>query len=172
MGLGCSTEDVVRITIKKYTINKGGNAITKNCLLPSRNKLTESERVKHWRAQHPNANKKQYSHKRGLGHTPLNLYFNGAHVHHLHLENNDSFCIFIPDWLHYLYPHNVKSGKGMQTINAVSLDFWISDYDFFEGLQVVNDIPPKRYNPILDYDPQEVRGLPWGQFFNSLEQTT
>jgi len=134
-----------------------------------KNKQSEALRLRKWRVDHPNASKRTISHSRGLGFIPLNSCFYGAHTHHLHIENNASFCVYIPDWLHKFYRHNAKNGRGMDTINAVALDFWLSEYDFFEGLQVVRDLPPAKYNLLVDLNPPVVNGLPWGVYFEGLK---
>ncbi len=55
-----------------------------------------------------------------------------SHKHHLHIENNHNFVIYIPDWLHMLYKHDPNSWKNMDTINAIALDYWINEntYEF------------------------------------------
>lgn len=68
--------------------------------------------------------------KRGLGFNPLNDYFMGSHAHHLHLENNKDFVIYLPSWLHSLNRHSSKTGKNMFSVASIALDYWLSDYEF------------------------------------------
>lgn len=68
--------------------------------------------------------------KRGYGFKPLNTPFKGSAAHHLHLEGNKDFVIFLPSWLHSLNHHNSKTGLNMFSVAAIALDYWLSDYDF------------------------------------------
>lgn len=88
--------------------------------------------VKRCQKNNPSIAMRQSSFSRGLGYLPLNDYFKGSHAHHLLLENNEWFCIHIPAFLHYYFKHRTDTGKGMQTINAVALSYWLIDYQFFK----------------------------------------
>lgn len=83
-----------------------------------------------------NANKeialKRAAKRRNLGFQPLNDRFECSHGHHLYLEDNLEFVIFLPSWLHRLHDHTPKMWKNMDTINAIALDYWINGdlYDF------------------------------------------
>ena len=79
------------------------------------------------RESHPEELIRPKSKSRGLGFNPLNSYFKGATHHHLHLEGNNEFVIFIPTWLHRMYNHNVSTWNGMDTINAIALDYFINE---------------------------------------------
>ena len=67
-----------------------------------------------------------------LGFKPLNNRFECSHGHHLYLEDNLDFVIYLPDWLHRLHCHNRKTWEGMDTMNAIALDYLINEdlYDF------------------------------------------
>jgi len=76
-------------------------------------------------------NKEKLYSKRGLGYAPINTHYPGASLHHLCVENNLSFCIFLPDFLHMFYTHNHNTGRGMDTINAIALSVLIEGDDQF-----------------------------------------
>lgn len=70
----------------------------------------------------------------GKGFLPITSYKKGYSAHHLFLESNSAFCIYIPDFIHSFYKHNSKTGKGMDTINAVALSIFIDgDEQFLPG---------------------------------------
>jgi hypothetical protein len=72
---------------------------------------------------------KRYMHRRKheYGFEAINACKFGHEGHHLHLENNHDFAINLPDWLHRLIYHNSRSGRGMDSINSVALDYWINE---------------------------------------------
>lgn len=90
--------------------------------------------LKEHRTRCPNYYSKSVAYKRGFGFTPLNAAFWGSHAHHLLLENNNSFCVYVPCFLHEGIKHNSKTGEGMQTVNAVALSYWLIDYQFFKDV--------------------------------------
>jgi hypothetical protein len=57
---------------------------------------------------------------RGFGTEPLNEWFEGAHFHHLHI-NNDSEGVYIPESLHMSIPHNSYTWEGMDAMNIIAL---------------------------------------------------
>lgn len=73
--------------------------------------------------------------KRGMGYNPLNRFFPGSCVHHLHLENSSGFVIHIPKWLHSGVSHNPKFPDSMVTINSLALDFWVNETLYNELFQ-------------------------------------
>lgn len=69
--------------------------------------------------------------KRGLGYQPLNYYFRGSALHHLFLEGNKDFCVFVPDFLHSMFKHNPWTGAGMDQINAIAVSALIHGNEQF-----------------------------------------
>ena len=65
--------------------------------------------------------KRSRSKSRGLGYIPINKYFRGSHFHHL----DKDIGVYIPEWLHMAYPHNLWTEKGMDKINAAALYWWM-----------------------------------------------
>jgi len=66
--------------------------------------------------------------RRGFGFEPLAPQkFGNEEYHHLHLENNHNYGVFIPDFLHEFIRHNSFSGKGMTRINAIAIQCWLDD---------------------------------------------
>lgn len=75
-----------------------------------------------------------YSSLNGKGFLPINAYKRGYSAHHLFLESNNAFCVYIPDFIHSFYKHNSKTWEGMDTINAVALSIFIDgDKQFLKG---------------------------------------
>jgi hypothetical protein len=62
-----------------------------------------------------------------FGYAPINEPFTGAHFHHLHLEDDHSFGVYVPDFLHAHTYHNSCTGQGMDEMNAVALQYWLDD---------------------------------------------
>jgi len=83
---------------------------------------------------HINHRKSKPALKRGLGFNPINDFFPGSSAHHLHLEGNKNFIIYIPSWAHHFYSHNTKSWAGMDSINSFALSFWLIDSELFTDI--------------------------------------
>jgi hypothetical protein len=67
-----------------------------------------------------------------FGYAPLNESDIGYHLHHLHLEGNHDFGIFIPEFIHRFGYHNSFTGYGMDTINAMAIQFWLNPEIYLE----------------------------------------
>lgn len=57
--------------------------------------------------------------RRELGFIPLNKPFAGSVAHHIDKEH----VVFIPEEIHISIPHNVRTGRNMEKINNLSLEF-------------------------------------------------
>jgi protein-arginine kinase activator protein McsA len=69
--------------------------------------------------------------RKGYGYSPINEPETGAHFHHLHLEDNHEFGIYIPEFIHTLIQHNSVTGMGMDTMNAMAWQYLL-DEDIYE----------------------------------------
>ncbi len=77
--------------------------------------------------ENPEAERKAFAIRRGLGFKPLNNHFKTSAAHHLHLENSKDFLIYIPIWDHDLHKHKAKEPESMTTINSIALDYWVNE---------------------------------------------
>ena len=90
--------------------------------------------MKEWRERHPDEQKewhknnperirelyKRHTHnRRDLGFYPLNEYFEGSHAHHI----SQNFVIYIPEEIHKSIRHCLKTGKNMEAINKLAIEF-------------------------------------------------
>ena len=57
--------------------------------------------------------------RRGLGFNPLNKFFEGSEAHHI--NNND--IIYIPQKLHWNIRHCLETGKNMEEINMLAMNY-------------------------------------------------
>jgi len=87
---------------------------------------------KEWRKQNIDKCRMIDVKKRKLGYNPINTKFNWFDAHHLHLESNNDFVIFLPRWLHLFTHHRPKTWVGMDTINSIALDYWINEEFYLE----------------------------------------
>jgi len=64
--------------------------------------------------------KQKYNHnRRNLGFYPLNEYFKGSHAHHI----SQNFVIYIPEEIHRSVPHCLFTGRNMEAINKLAIEF-------------------------------------------------
>lgn len=116
-------------SISEFYLNKkrkdGLTSICKTC---------STEHNRNHRHKNPELYKTYDNKRRNFGYNSINKMFNWSVAHHLHLENNHDFVIQIPFWLHRLYSHNSYTGKNMQTMNAITLDFWINEDSIYKNL--------------------------------------
>jgi len=61
------------------------------------------------------------------GYAPLNESQTGYHFHHLHLENDHSFGIFVPYFLHDNVFHDSSTWQGMDSMNAIAWQYFLDD---------------------------------------------
>ena len=61
--------------------------------------------------------------RRTLGYIELNDSFVGSEGHHI----DEEFVIHIPKEIHRSVTHNVHTGKGMEEINDMAIDFAYGD---------------------------------------------
>ena len=81
----------------------------------------EREYMKEW-WQTPNGKALARMHnasRRELGFIPLNEYFLDSVAHHI----DEDYIIYIPKELHHSIWHNLKTGQGMEDINAISFHY-------------------------------------------------
>jgi hypothetical protein len=67
--------------------------------------------IRKWTNANKEAILRNNAKQRNLGFQPLNEWFEHSNGHHLFLEDNLEFVIFLPDWLHRLMIIIQKSGK-------------------------------------------------------------
>lgn len=76
-------------------------------------------RAKKWALEHPNQKrvnvKRSNAKHRTLGFISLNVPFIGCEGHHVDKEH----VVYVPAALHKSVPHNVWTGRNMETINSV-----------------------------------------------------
>lgn len=76
---------------------------------------------------------RKYNHqRRGLGHNPLNEFFEGSDEHHLRYSNSqedkdNDMTIYVPRELHRSIPHNGNTGKNMREINIACLEWYFAN---------------------------------------------
>lgn len=84
------------------------------------------ERWKKWVKNHPEKIKEFWKRRnykrRGLGFIPLNKPFDGAVKHHIDFDH----VLYIPRELHTSIPHNVWTGRNMEEINALALEYLVN----------------------------------------------
>ncbi|MCK4260671.1 MAG: hypothetical protein KAX49_16965 [Halanaerobiales bacterium] len=81
--------------------------------------ITYRNRRKKYREEHRKDIQRRSCKKRGLGFIPLNDWFEDSHAHHIDKER----IIYIPAKLHNSVFHNLDTGKGMNYINDLAIDF-------------------------------------------------
>ena len=67
--------------------------------------------------------KRKNARRRKLGFNPINEHFEGGEWHHI--NKNDVVCI--PVELHRSVPHNLKTGKNMEEINDLVMEFMLAE---------------------------------------------
>lgn len=117
-------------TYDKWNYDKDNNILCRACT------------TKKWFSENPNK-LKQYKYlqdtkRRGYGVYALNIPYEGSAGHHLWLENNNSILIHIPEFLHKLHWHSHHKLETMETINTISLDYWIQE-DFYKKLYLTGE---------------------------------
>ena len=65
------------------------------------------------------AAQKMISKRRGLGFCPIDEYFEDSHAHHI----SQNFVIYMPSEVHQSIPHNIWTGKNMEQINKLAIEF-------------------------------------------------
>jgi predicted DNA-binding protein YlxM (UPF0122 family) len=88
-----------------------------------RRKISEAqkgEKNSYWKGGLKIAWTRHQAKRRQLGFKPLNKPFNGSEAHHL---QDKETVIYIPKELHRRVSHNNWTGKGMNTIDALALDY-------------------------------------------------
>ena len=69
------------------------------------------------------SSKKRNAKRRMLEFIPLNERFEGSEAHHIDKE----FIIYVPKEMHRSVWHNIHTGKGMEQINDMAIDFCYGD---------------------------------------------
>ena len=57
---------------------------------------------------------------------PINYYFEGAHLHHLHLNGNHRIALYIPSELHMSIPHAYNKPDTMKLINQAAFEWLVN----------------------------------------------
>jgi len=70
---------------------------------------------------------------REYGFNPINQPFIGSAAHHTWLSEASDMVIYIPNFIHTMYPHNHFKPETMYEINCVSMDYWINE-DLYQML--------------------------------------
>ena len=94
---------------------------------------THSEKVKkyikRYRKTHPEIVRKCNYNRRvkkqsWLSPKPINSYFDGAHLHHLHIEGDHRIAIYIPAELHNSIYHAYNKLETMNKINKLAMEWY------------------------------------------------
>ena len=81
------------------------------------------ERRREISAKHSRFFSRKYKARRkNMGFVELNTKFENSHAHHVDNEQ----VVYIPEKLHRSVSHNLKTGRGMQTINALAFKYLFS----------------------------------------------
>jgi len=79
-------------------------------------KIKRREKEMLYRHKHPEAKHREHAKRRELGFVLLNSSFPDSDGHHLDMEH----VLYIPRYLHQSVHHNVRTGAGMEKINALA----------------------------------------------------
>ena len=81
------------------------------------------EQMKQWQAKNPERvkeiNRKHKFKRRSLGFFPLNKHFEGSEAHHINFND----VIYIPRKIHQKITHCLRTGKNMEEINELAIQF-------------------------------------------------
>ena len=81
-----------------------------------------------WRKNNPEKRRlydlKKKELRKDWGIEPINDYFKGAHLHHLHIDGNHAVGIYIPADLHMSIPHRYDNQDSMNKINKESIKWY------------------------------------------------
>ena len=87
------------------------------------NKECRDNAKKQWIINNPEknrkTNKRKWNKRRDLGFFPINEYFEGSHAHHI----SQNFVIYIPTEIHISVPHCLFTGRNMEAINKLAIEF-------------------------------------------------
>lgn len=113
-----TNNEIIRIKKKDYYENNKKLISKKN----KNWKLEHTEYQKEWRQNNQDKvrfyNYSQKAKRKGFGiPESINLYFEGSHLHHLHVDDNHTVCIYIPKELHNSIWHAYNKPKTMIAIN-------------------------------------------------------
>lgn len=129
----CRTANIAKYRERDSKYHKEHPEVSKKAGLKYRQNNPDKERERHkrYRQAHTDEIRAYTFSKRGKGYLPINSHKRGYSAHHLFLESNNAFCVYIPEFVHSFYHHNSKTGEGMGTINAVALSVFIDGDDQF-----------------------------------------
>lgn len=103
----------------------------------------EYERFINWRKQNPDRYRelklREYDRRSEWGIEPLNKYFEGAHFHHLHINDNHSIGVYIPPELHKSLWHSYSDIDTMNEINKLSLE-WLLESEAYIMTHKINEV--------------------------------
>lgn len=63
---------------------------------------------------------------------PINKYFEGSHLHHLHIANNHQKCIYIPADLHQSISHAYNKPETMLEINTAAMIWYYTTENYLK----------------------------------------
>jgi hypothetical protein len=116
---------------KKREYNKQYHIIHRNlmCECSMQFRIKNPDYNKQYKKIHPE-NVKKYKHNmrakyRGwLSPKPINSYFTGAHLHHLHIDDDHRIAIYIPAELHNSIYHAYNKPETMNKINELAMEWY------------------------------------------------
>ena len=77
--------------------------------------------VARWKGGRAVSARKDHAKRKNLGFVPINQPFAGCEGHHL----DHDYAVYIPKVLHHSVPHNVWTGRNMEQINSLALQ-WLA----------------------------------------------
>ena len=112
-----------RLKRQKYHVLEDYVAVRKLLLLSLMKRAWRHAYSRENRRRHPETGRKQQAKRRALDYIELNEPFPGSEGHHIDKE----FVIHIPKKMHRSISHNVFTGKNMDKINDLAIDFCYGD---------------------------------------------
>jgi hypothetical protein len=125
-----NNKDAHAVLTKKYYENHKDEISLKNKVYYIENKDMITSRILEYRKtpRGIEVRKRAHQKRRGFGHKPLNQSFDGAHFHHLHINNDHDIGIYIPKDLHMSIYHNSQTGEGMKIINNLAFNWYFKEH--------------------------------------------
>jgi hypothetical protein len=113
-------------TKKKMSKSKKGHIVseeTKEKISKARIGKYAGKNNPHWKGGKKAMWARQGAKRRGLGHHSYNKPFEGSEFHHF--NNKDG--LYIPKKLHQSVRHNHYTGQGMEEINTLAVQWWMTN---------------------------------------------
>lgn len=90
-------------------------------------KLRNRENSRKWKLSNPDKVRGYAEYRSLFGFNPLNEWFIDSEFHHLHLNEDHSIGLFMPNVLHRSVRHNSKTMKGINEINELAFEWYFKE---------------------------------------------